>query len=102
VTVPGAGFTVDTALLHEHATQVEALAGRMRLAAEAARPVAVDAYGQVGRLFAGAVIDGSQRAAAAVGRMADAADDHARHLYASAAGYLLADAELAELFDSIR
>lgn len=49
------GFRVNGPTLDEHARQVDRLADRMRLAAEAARPLDPGAYGIVGQMFAAAV-----------------------------------------------
>lgn len=92
------GFTVDPGLLVEHGDAVAGFAGRLRTAADAAGyTVGQDAYGQVGRLFAGAVVEASQRAAAAVARIAESTEEHARDLHACAAAYRRADAAFDEL-----
>lgn len=48
------GFRVDDAVLDAHARQVDALAARLGVAAAAGRSMPDDAYGIVGRGFAGA------------------------------------------------
>ena len=66
-------FEVDDVALHIHATQVDALAARMRAVAEAARPLDLSAYGQIGQAFAGAASKAARAGSLVVGGLAEQA-----------------------------
>jgi hypothetical protein len=65
------GFEVDDVALHTHATQVDALAARMRAVAAAARPLDLGAYGQIGQVFAGAASAAARAGSLVVGSLAE-------------------------------
>ena len=67
------GFEVDDVALHTHATQVDALAARMRAVAGAARPLDLSAYGQIGQVFAGAASEATRAGSLVVGSLAEQA-----------------------------
>jgi len=67
------GFEVDDVALHTHATQVDALAARMRAVAGAARPLDLSAYGQIGQVFAGAVSEAARAGSLVVAGLASQA-----------------------------
>jgi hypothetical protein len=67
------GFLVDDVALHTHATQVDALAARMRAVAGAARPLDLSAYGQIGQVFAGAASEAARAGSLVVGGLAEQA-----------------------------
>ncbi|HEY4418782.1 MAG TPA: type VII secretion target [Pseudonocardia sp.] len=64
------GFEVDDAALRTHATEVDALAARMRAVAGAARPLDRSAYGQIGQVFADAASEAARAGSLAVGSLA--------------------------------
>lgn len=64
------GFRVDGALLAEHVSRVDALSGRMQALAQAGRPLDLDAFGILGRVFALAAVDAAAAGAEVVGGLA--------------------------------
>jgi hypothetical protein len=81
------GFEVDGAALHVHAAQVDALAARMRAVAEAARPLDLSAYGQIGQVFAGAASEAARAGSLVVGSLAEQASALAAGVRASSEAY---------------
>ncbi|MGE3286055.1 MAG: ESX-1 secretion-associated protein [Pseudonocardia sp.] len=92
------GFEITPDALTAHAARVAELAAVLRGTSDAARPLGPDAYGLVGRVFAGDAIDAAARADAAVARIANAldavpdalrrtAEDYRRMEQAAAAGF---------------
>ncbi len=65
------GFRVDGAALVAQAEKVDGLAGRMRLAADAGRPLDVGAYGIVGQMFAVAVAGATSDCSISVAGLAE-------------------------------
>ncbi len=82
-----AGFHVDPDALDGHARTVDALAARVRRAANAGRPLDVAAYGLVGQVFALLAASATSSGSAAVARVADRVDTHAEQLRAAAQDY---------------
>ncbi|WP_232666229.1 type VII secretion target [Pseudonocardia sp. TRM90224] len=70
-----AGFGVDPAALVAHAADVDAIAGRVRRAAEAAAPLDQWAYGLLGQVFAAAATTAVGAGSAAIDGVAGVAED---------------------------
>jgi Excreted virulence factor EspC, type VII ESX diderm len=85
------GFEVDDVALHTHAAQVDALAARMRAVAAAARPLDLDAYGQIGQVFAGAASEAARAGSLAVGSLAEQARAIADGVRATSEAYRAAE-----------
>jgi hypothetical protein len=95
------GFTVDPESLSGHAGRVDGYAGHLRTVAASARPIAIDAYGIVGRAFAGSAVDAATRGCGALGELATAAAAYRGDLQACLSAYLLVDREVADAFRAI-
>ena len=92
------GFLVDDAMLASHAGEVDRLAERMRLAAQAGAPLGLHAYGLVGQVVAAAADAATQVASQSVARLADAAQGHGDGVRATVRGYLAAEQGAATTF----
>jgi hypothetical protein len=92
------GFTVDPESLSGHAGTVDGYAGHLRTVAAAARPIGLDAYGVVGRTFAGSAVDAAARGSGALAELAAAAAAYRGDLQACLSAYLLVDREVADAF----
>ena len=95
------GFTVDPESLSGHAGSVDGYSGHLRTVAAAARPIGLDAYGVVGRAFAGSAVDAATRGCGALGELAIAAAAYRGDLQACLSDYLLVDREVADAFRAI-
>jgi hypothetical protein len=95
------GFTVDPESLSGHAGCVDGYAGHLRTVAAATRPIGIDAYGVVGRAFAGSAVDAATRGRGALAELAIAAAAYRGDLQACLSDYLLVDREVAEAFRAI-
>lgn len=92
------GFRVDDAALAAHGRAVDALAERVRAAAAAGRPLDLDAYGLVGRVFAGSATEAAAAGSAAVGRLAERVTAAAHGVTATREAYRRVEAGAAERF----
>lgn len=97
-----AGFRVPHEVLDAQARGVDELAGRMRVAADAGRPIDVGAYGVVGQVFAAAAVTASAVGSAAVGLLADGTSAIADGLRATRAGYAQAEGRNIGTFRGLR
>jgi hypothetical protein len=95
------GFTVDPENLSRHAGSVDGYAGHLRKVAAAARPIGLDAYGVVGRAFAGSAVDAATRGSGALGELAIAAAAYRADLQACLSDYLLVDREVADALRAV-
>jgi hypothetical protein len=64
------GFHMDAAALDEHVARVDGLNARMQAVARAGRPLDLDAFGLLGRVFALAAVDAAAAGSDVVGRLA--------------------------------
>lgn len=93
------GFAVDGAALEGHAREVDALADRLGVAADAGRrPIGADAYGVVGQVFAGAVASATGSASGGVARLAGTAAGVGDGIRAAARDYFLAETRCTAAF----
>ncbi|HEY1974334.1 MAG TPA: hypothetical protein VGH89_40745 [Pseudonocardia sp.] len=97
----GQSYQVDVAELARHAAEVGQIAGRIDNAASFATPLSTRAFGLVGAVFAGGLIETSGRASVAVARLAGQARADQAALLATAASYLARESTLARRFDEL-
>lgn len=95
-------FEVDGAALDAHAAQVDELAARMRMAAAAARPLDITAYGMVGQVFARSAGEAARAGSEIVGSLAEQAGAMADGLRAAGAAYRDAEQRNAAALGGLR
>lgn len=96
------GFRVDGEALEAHLAAVEALAERMRRAADAARPLRRDAYGLFGQWFADMADRASRTGSQGVAELADVLHRHCDGIRDSHAAYVHVDASWATYWEDLR
>lgn len=96
------GFRVDDEALDAHARQVDALVGRMRVAADAGRPLDIGAYGLIGQVFAAAVAGATRNGSRSVGGLSEVVQGVADGLRAGRTEYLGVEQRLAASFGGPR
>jgi hypothetical protein len=99
--VTGPGYQVDPAELARHAAEVGQLGERLENASSFAVPLSSSAFGLVGAMFAGRLIETSGGASVAIARLAAQARADQAALLATAAGYLARETELGRRFDDL-
>ncbi|MCX6465485.1 MAG: hypothetical protein NTW05_18100 [Pseudonocardiales bacterium] len=93
------GFRFDG--IDAHIAEVDAQAARLTDVVAAAQPLDLDAYGIVGRLFAGAAAEAAGIAAGSVRRLGGSAAAVGEGLRRTRDGYLAAERAAAEAFTGI-
>jgi hypothetical protein len=93
------GFRFDG--IEAHIAEVDAHAARLTEVVAAAQPLGIDAYGIVGRAFAGAATEAADLAAASVRRLGGSASAVADGLRHNRDEYLAAERAAAEAFTGI-
>jgi hypothetical protein len=96
------GFRVDGSTLDEHALLVDGFAETMHRAAEAGRPLGLDAYGLIGQVFTITAAGAAEQASAAVGDLARRYDALRDGVRASRDAYLLVEGANAGQFGGPR
>lgn len=89
--------------IDDHIAWVDAhVAAPLDRAAQAGRPLDLDAYGWIGQVFASSAAQAAAAGAEAVGRLAVAADGFARDLRATRDGYRDAERATVDLLGGVR
>lgn len=96
------GFRFDDAALSRHAQEVDALAVRLRPAADAGRPLGLAAYGVIGQVFAAAAVEATATASRSVAELAAGARALAGGVRATVRDYQEVERRVAAPFGGAR
>jgi hypothetical protein len=96
------GFRFDDVPVARHAQDVDALTARLRTAADAGRPLGLEAYGLIGQVFAAAAVDATATASRSVAQLADGAQALGDGVRATVRDYQEAEQRVAAPFGGSR